>query len=92
MNYNAGAHTALSNIVMASAVLVTLLFLMPLFYYTPTVILAAIIITAVVGLIDYQAAFRLWKVDKLDFVACLSSFFGVLFVSVPMGLAISVSL
>ncbi|KAJ8422657.1 hypothetical protein Cgig2_014426 [Carnegiea gigantea] len=90
VNYNAGAQTALSNIVMASAVLVTLLFLMPLFYYTPTVILAAIIITAVVGLIDYQAAFRLWKVDKLDFVACLSSFFGVLFVSVPMGLAISV--
>ncbi|KAH9624073.1 hypothetical protein KSS87_019655 [Heliosperma pusillum] len=90
VNYNAGAKTALSNIVMASAVLVTLLFLMPLFHYTPTVILGAIIITAVIGLIDYQAAFRLWKVDKLDFLACMSSFFGVLFVSVPLGLAISV--
>lgn len=77
---------------MASAVLITLLFLMPLFYYTPTVILAAIIITAVIGLIDYQAAFRLWKVDKLDFLACVCSFFGVLFVSVPLGLAISVSI
>ena len=76
---------------MAAAVLITLLFLMPLFYYTPTVILAAIIITAVIGLIDYQAAFRLWKVDKLDFLACICSFFGVLFVSVPLGLAISVS-
>ncbi len=91
VNYNAGAQTAVSNIVMATAVLVTLLFLMPLFYYTPNVILAAIIITAVIGLIDYQAAFRLWKVDKLDFVACLSSFFGVLFISVPLGLAIAVS-
>lgn len=76
---------------MASAVLVTLLFLMPLFYYTPNVILAAIIITAVIGLIDYQAAFRLWKVDKLDFLACSCSFFGVLFISVPLGLAIAVS-
>lgn len=76
---------------MATAVLVTLLFLMPLFYYTPNVILAAIIITAVIGLVDYQAAYRLWKVDKLDFLACLSSFFGVLFVSVPLGLAIAVS-
>ncbi|PKI77597.1 hypothetical protein CRG98_001999 [Punica granatum] len=65
---------------------------MPLFYYTPNVILAAIIITAVIGLIDYQAAFRLWKVDKLDFVACLSSFFGVLFISVPLGLAIAVGI
>lgn len=90
VNYNAGAQTTVSNIIMASAVLVTLLFLMPLFYYTPNVILAAIIITAVIGLMDYQAAFRLWKVDKLDFLSCFCSFFGVLFISVPMGLAIAV--
>ncbi|KAG7582126.1 SLC26A/SulP transporter [Arabidopsis suecica] len=90
VNYNAGAKTAVSNIVMASAVLVTLLFLMPLFYYTPNVILAAIILTAVIGLIDYQAAYKLWKVDKFDFFTCLCSFFGVLFVSVPLGLAIAV--
>lgn len=91
MNYNAGAQTAVSNIIMASTVLVTLLFLMPLFHYTPNVILAAIIITAVIGLIDYEAAYKLWKVDKLDCFACLCSFFGVLFISVPLGLAIAVS-
>ncbi|XP_002528191.2 probable sulfate transporter 3.4 [Ricinus communis] len=90
VNYNAGAQTAVSNIVMASAVLVTLLFLMPLFYYTPNVILAAIIITAVIGLIDYRGAYELWKLDKLDFFACLCSFLGVLFISVPLGLAIAV--
>ncbi|KAG6727941.1 hypothetical protein I3842_02G148700 [Carya illinoinensis] len=90
VNYNAGAQTAVSNIVMASAVVVTLMFLTPLFYYTPNVILAAIIITAVIGLIDYQAAYKLWKVDKLDFMACLCAFLGVLFVSVPLGLAIAV--
>lgn len=90
MNYNAGAKTAMSNIVMATAVLVTLFFLMPLFYYTPNVVLAAIIITAVIGLIDYQAAYKLWKVDKLDFVACLCSFLGVLFISVPAGLSLAV--
>ncbi|KAK7389541.1 hypothetical protein VNO78_24676 [Psophocarpus tetragonolobus] len=92
VNYNAGARTAVSNIIMASAVLVTLLFLMPLFYYTPNVVLAAIIITAVIGLIDYQAAYKLWKVDKLDFLACLCSFFGVLFISVPLGLGIAVAI
>ncbi|XP_020535238.1 probable sulfate transporter 3.4 isoform X2 [Jatropha curcas] len=90
VNYNAGAQTAVSNIILASAVLITLLFLMPLFYYTPNFILAAIIITAVIGLIDYQAAYHLWKVDKLDFLACLCSFVGVLFISVPLGLAIAV--
>ncbi|KAK9066256.1 hypothetical protein SSX86_013577 [Deinandra increscens subsp. villosa] len=90
VNANAGAKTVVSNIIMASTVLVTLLFLMPLFHYTPNLILAAIIITAVIGLIDYQSAIKLWKVDKLDFVACLSSFFGVLMISVPIGLAIAV--
>ncbi|KAI3671561.1 hypothetical protein L1987_87300 [Smallanthus sonchifolius] len=90
VNANAGAKTVVSNVVMASTVLVTLLFLMPLFHYTPNLILAAIIITAVIGLIDYQSAVRLWKVDKLDFLACLSSFLGVLMISVPIGLAIAV--
>ncbi|KAC9657507.1 hypothetical protein E3N88_45446 [Mikania micrantha] len=85
VNANAGAKTVVSNIIMASTVLVTLLFLMPLFHYTPNLILAAIIITAVIGLIDYQSAIRLWKVDKLDFLACLSSFLGVLMISVPIG-------
>ncbi|PWA56752.1 SLC26A/SulP transporter [Artemisia annua] len=89
VNENAGGQTAMSNIIMALTVLVTLLFLMPLFKYTPDLILAAIIVTAVIGLIDYQSAFRLWKVDKLDFLACFSSFFGVLFISVPVGLAIA---
>ncbi|CAN0858544.1 Probable sulfate transporter 3.4 [Linum grandiflorum] len=90
VNYNAGAKTAVSNVVMASAVLVTLLFLMPLFHYTPEVILAAIIITAVIGLIDYKAASKVWKVDKLDFVACLCSFVGVILISVPTGLSVAV--
>ncbi|KAL5836009.1 hypothetical protein ACOSQ4_015506 [Xanthoceras sorbifolium] len=90
INYNAGAQTIVSNIIMAAMVLVALLFLMPLFYYTPNLILSAIIITAVIGLIDYKGAFHLWKVDKLDFLACLCSFFGVLFFSVQLGLGIAV--
>lgn len=92
VNYNAGAQTVMSNVVMAAAVLVTLLFLMPLFRYTPNLILAAIIITAVIGLIDYKGAYKLWKVDKLDFLAALCSFLGVLFISVPLGLAIAVGI
>ncbi|CAD6337782.1 unnamed protein product [Miscanthus lutarioriparius] len=92
VSYSAGCKTAVSNIVMAAMVLVTLLFLMPLFHYTPNVILSAIIITAVIGLIDVRGAAKLWKVDKLDFLACVSAFLGVLLVSVQMGLAIAVGI
>ncbi|KAK3023544.1 hypothetical protein RJ639_044898 [Escallonia herrerae] len=92
VNHNAGAKTAVSNIIMAMTVMVTLLFLMPLFQYTPNVVLGAIIVTAVVGLIDLPAAYQIWKIDKYDFIVMLCAFLGVIFISVQEGLAIAVGL
>ncbi|CDP00782.1 unnamed protein product [Coffea canephora] len=92
VNHNAGCKTAASNIIMAVTLMVTLLFLMPLFQYTPNVILGAIIVTAVVGLIDIPAAYQTWKVDKFDFIVLLCAFLGVLFISVQGGLAIAVGI
>ncbi|KAB5544837.1 hypothetical protein DKX38_012949 [Salix brachista] len=89
VNHNAGAKTAVSNVVMSVTVMVTLLFLMPLFQYTPNVVLGAIIVTAVIGLIDLPAACQIWKIDKFDFVVMLCAFFGVVFISVQNGLAIA---
>ncbi|KAG8073851.1 hypothetical protein GUJ93_ZPchr0006g43057 [Zizania palustris] len=90
VNYMAGCHTAVSNVVMSIVVLLTLELITPLFKYTPNAILSAIIISAVLGLIDYQTAYLIWKVDKLDFLACLGAFFGVVFSSVEYGLLIAV--
>jgi high affinity sulfate transporter 1 len=90
VNYQAGVKSAMSNIVMSVVVLFTLLFLTPLFKYTPNTILAAIIISAVLALIDLRAAYLIWKVDKFDFLATLGAFFGVFFVSVEIGLLIAV--
>ncbi|KAL1336664.1 hypothetical protein HN51_031041 [Arachis hypogaea] len=92
LNYSSGAETTVSSIVMALTVLISLKFLTRLLYYTPKAILAAIIISVVPGLIDIQKAYQIWKVDKLDFLACAAAFFGVLFASVEMGLAIAVTI
>ncbi|KAH9794725.1 putative sulfate transporter 3.3 [Citrus sinensis] len=92
VNHNAGAKTAVSNVVMSVTVMVTLLFLMPLFQYTPNVVLGAIIVTAVVGLIDVPAAHQIWKIDKFDFLVMLCAFLGVIFISVQEGLAIAVGI
>ncbi|KAF5207791.1 Sulfate transporter [Thalictrum thalictroides] len=92
VNFNAGCKTAVSNIVMALAVMITLLFLTPLFHYTPLVVLCAIIIAAMVGLIDYDKAIHLFKVDKFDFVVCMSAYIGVVFGSVETGLILAVAL
>ncbi|KAG6402997.1 hypothetical protein SASPL_135212 [Salvia splendens] len=86
VNFNAGCKTAVSNIVMAVAVMATLLFLTPLFYYTPLVVLAAIIMAAMLGLIDYEAAMHLWHVDKFDFLVCMAAYVGVVFGSIQIGL------
>ncbi|KHN45351.1 Sulfate transporter 1.3 [Glycine soja] len=92
VNYMAGCQTAVSNIVMSVVVFLTLKFITPLFYYTPNAILSAIIISAVISLVDYEAAILIWKIDKFDFVACMGAFFGVAFVSVEKGLLIAVSI
>ncbi|KAL1225117.1 Sulfate transporter 3.2 [Cardamine amara subsp. amara] len=92
VNYNAGCKTAISNVVMAVAVAVTLLFLTPLFFYTPLVVLSSIIIAAMLGLIDYEAAIHLWKLDKFDFFVCLSAYLGVVFGTIEIGLILSVGI
>ncbi|XP_042454635.1 sulfate transporter 1.3-like [Zingiber officinale] len=90
VNYMAGCCTPVSNIVMSMVVMLTLLVITPLFKYTPNAVLAAIIISAVLYLIDFEAAYSIWKVDKFDFVACMGAFLGVIFISIEIGLLIAV--
>ncbi|XLU31361.1 hypothetical protein S245_067427, partial [Arachis hypogaea] len=75
VNFMVGCQTAVSNIVMSIVVLLTLLVITPLFKYTPNAVLASIIITTVVNLVNIEAMFMLWKIDKFDFVACMGAFF-----------------
>nr|XP_043614591.1 low affinity sulfate transporter 3-like [Erigeron canadensis] len=91
VNFYAGCQTAMSNVVMAITVIVMLQLLTGLLYYTPVAILSSIILSALPGLINYSEAYHIWKVDKLDFLACAGAFFGVLFASVEMGLMIAVA-
>ncbi|KAH7851844.1 hypothetical protein Vadar_017228 [Vaccinium darrowii] len=90
VNFSAGCETVMSNIVMAITVALSLELFTRLLYYTPIAILASIILSALPGLIDLNEAYRIWKVDKLDFLACIGAFFGVLFVSVEIGLLVAV--
>lgn len=66
VNYQAGARTGVASIITASLIILTLLFFTPLFYYLPKAVLAAIIIVAVVGLINVKEAKKLFKIKKVD--------------------------
>ncbi|XWS44888.1 hypothetical protein CRYUN_Cryun15aG0088100 [Craigia yunnanensis] len=92
VNFSAGCETAVSNIVMAITVFISLELFTRLLYYTPIAILASIILSALPGLIDLNEAYNIWKVDKLDFLACIGAFLGVLFATVEIGLLVAVTI
>ena len=76
VNMNSGAKTGLSSVITALFVLLTLLFLTPLLYHLPQAVLAAIIIMAVVGLVNFGAVKHAWQASKHDGIAA-----GVTFVA-----------
>jgi SulP family sulfate permease len=90
VNNEAGAKTGLASIISAGIIVLTLLFLTNLFYYLPTVILAAIILVAVAGLIDFKAPFHLWKTDKKEFGMYAATLIATLEIGVVEGIVIGV--
>ncbi len=69
LNFAAGGKTGISSVFTAVIVMLTLLFLTSFLVYLPQAVLAAIIIMAVAGLIDFKAMTHAWKVNKFDGIA-----------------------
>jgi len=69
LNFSSGGKTGLSNVFVAIIVLIALLFLTPYLVFLPQSVLAAIIIMAVIGLIDFKAMKHAWLVNKHDGIA-----------------------
>ncbi len=74
VSLNAGARTGLSSVFASVIVLLTLLFLTPLLYHLPQAVLAAVIIMAVIGLINFSAIKHAWQVHKHDGIAAVVTF------------------
>lgn len=78
VNFNAGAASGMSAVITAAFVLLTLLFLTPLLYHLPQAVLAAIIIMAVIGLINFDAVKHAWHTSRHDGVAAAITFIATL--------------
>jgi sulfate permease, SulP family len=74
LNYASGARTGLSSLVTAAVVLLTLLYFTPLLWHLPVPVLAAVIVQAVAGLIDFGALRRAWRARRDDGLAALVTF------------------
>ena len=75
LNLAAGAMTGLSSVFAAASVLVVLLFATPLLHHLPKPVLAALIILAVLNLVDLRALPRAWRASKDDGFAAFATFF-----------------
>ena len=78
VNLNAGAKTGMSNVFAGLIVLVTLLFLTPLLYHLPQAVLAAVIMMAVIGLVNFKAISHAWHTHKHDGIASIVTFVATL--------------
>jgi sulfate permease, SulP family len=74
VNLEAGARTGFSSVITAMFVVITLLFLTPLLYHLPKAVLAAVIMMAVFGLINFKAMIHAWHTNKHDGIASLVTF------------------
>ncbi|XP_050250333.1 sulfate transporter 4.1, chloroplastic-like isoform X2 [Quercus robur] len=90
VNHESGAKTGLAGIVTAIIMGCALLFLTPLFEYIPQCVLAAIVISAVMGLVDYNEAIFLWRVDKKDFLLWTITCITTLFLGIEIGVLVGV--
>ncbi|HBG17707.1 MAG TPA: sodium-independent anion transporter [Desulfobulbaceae bacterium] len=74
VNLQAGAVTGLSSLFTSLTVVIVLLFFTPLLYHLPQSVLAAVIMMAVIGLINASGFIHAWKAKKYDGLISIFSF------------------
>lgn len=87
---SAGAKSQMVSLITAVLVLLTLLFLTPLFYHLPSATLGAIVIHGVWRLISFGELKQYYDLNRADFRAALVAFIGVLLIGILGGLLIAV--
>jgi high affinity sulfate transporter 1 len=102
VNASAGARSQLSGLVVAALTVLTLLFLTGLFEDLPEATLAAVVISALIDLVDIPSLVRLYRLHtaglgriygfaaRVDFISALAALFGVLIFDTLPGLFIGI--
>jgi SulP family sulfate permease len=78
LNLASDARTPLSSIISAVFVLLTLIFFTSLLYHLPKPVLAAIIMMAVMNLINFQSIRNAWRANRDDGLAAIVTFIATL--------------
>ena len=79
VNLQANAVTGISSVVTSIMVALTLLFFTPLLYHLPQAVLAAVIMMAVIGLINTSGFIHAWKAKQSEGIISVLSFICTLY-------------
>jgi high affinity sulfate transporter 1 len=89
VNDKAGARSPLALVFASATLAVCLLFLTGLLENLPKAVLAAVVLNAIYGLLDFPALFRMWRVSRLDFFAAAIALAGVLLLGILQGILLA---
>jgi sulfate permease, SulP family len=89
VNDKAGARTALALAIASITLALCLLFLTELLQDLPRAVLAAVVLTAVLGLLDFRTLLRMRQVSRLDFYAATIALAAVLLLGILQGILLA---
>jgi high affinity sulfate transporter 1 len=89
VNDKAGARTPLALVFASITLALCLLFLTGLLANLPKAVLAAVVLTAIYGLLDFPALIRMWRVSRLDFYAAATALGAVLLLGILQGILLA---
>ena len=89
VNDKAGARTPLALVFASLTLALSLLFLTGLLQNLPKAVLAAVVFTAVAGLVDARALSRMWRISKPDFYAATIALAAVLLLGILQGILLA---
>jgi SulP family sulfate permease len=90
VNEKAGARSRMSLVFASLTLAICLLFMTGYLHNLPKAVLAAVVLMAVRGLIDFPAMAHMWRVSRLDFFSALAAFAGVLLLGILHGILLTV--
>lgn len=90
VNLTSGVRTPAGGLVTGVMVLLALAFLTPAFMYIPKATLAAVIICAVIHLVDYSIVLPLWRSKKIDLIPLLVTFVTCLMWGLEWGILLGI--
>ncbi|XP_063230914.1 sodium-independent sulfate anion transporter-like isoform X2 [Bacillus rossius redtenbacheri] len=89
---SSGSRTPLTGLYTGAVVILALLFFTPYFSYIPKACLAAIIIAAVIFMVEVHVVVPIWKTKKMDLLPGVGTFIACLVLPLEIGIVVGIAI